>query len=274
MPGVDQSTVQASTRDLLVDAVREAGAVALQSFRGAIKQWAKGKSSVVSEVDLAVDGLLRERLTGSATGTANGIAWLSEETEDDPARLAARAVWIVDPIDGTRSYLAGREDWAVSAALAIDGRPVLAALFAPATAEFFLSRAGEGATVNGLPIAVTPGASLAGAKASGPKRFVTWLTEIDPQMVAMPRIGSLALRLARVAQGTLDVAFAGGNSHDWDLAAADLLVHEAGGALTTLTGQVLTYNRPEPVHGALIAAGRDRHVPLLERVHSLRADSA
>jgi myo-inositol-1(or 4)-monophosphatase len=274
LPAADLPTIDTGTRDLLVDAVREAGAIALKSFRGSIKQWAKGQSSVVSEVDLAVDLLLRERLTGSATGTANGIAWLSEETEDDRARLAARAVWIVDPIDGTRSYLAGREDWAVSAALAVDGRPALAALFAPATADFFLSVAGAGATVNGVPIAVNPGASLAGSKASGPKRFVTWLTEIDPQMVAMPRIGSLALRLARVAQGTLDVAFAGGNSHDWDLAAADLLVHEAGGALTTLTGQVLTYNRPEPVHGALIAAGRDRHAPLLKRVHSLRADSA
>jgi myo-inositol-1(or 4)-monophosphatase len=77
-----------------------------------------------------------------------------------------------------------------------------------------------------------------------------------------------------VAQGTLDIAFAGGNSHDWDLAAADLLVHEAGGALTTLTGQVLIYNRPVPVHGALIAAGRYRHASLLERADTLRADSA
>jgi myo-inositol-1(or 4)-monophosphatase len=81
-------------------------------------------------------------------------------------------------------------------------------------------------------------------------------------MVAMPRIGSLALRLARVAQGTLDIAFAGGNSHDWDLAAADLLVHEARGALTTMAGETLTYNRPTPTHGALIAAGRARHQAL------------
>ena len=272
MPAGDPPTVDAATRDLLVGAVREAGAVALKSFRGSIKQWAKGQSSVVCEVDLAVDKLLREWLTGSASGSANGFGWLSEETEDDPARLKARAVWIVDPIDGTRSYLAGREDWAVSAALAVDGRPVLAALFAPATAEFFLSVAGEGATLNGAPIDVNFDTDLAGAKASGPKRFLTWLAEMNPQVVPMPRIGSLALRLARVAQGALDIAFAGSNSHDWDLAAADLLVHEAGGALTTVAGQVLTYNRPEPVHGALIATGRNRLAPLLERAHTLRAD--
>jgi len=69
---------------------------------------------------------------------------------------------------------------------------------------------------------------------------------------------SLALRLARVAAGTLDLAFASANSHDWDLAAADLLVHEAGGALTTLAGQQLIYNRAEPLHRALVAAGRAR----------------
>ena len=75
---------------------------------------------------------------------------------------------------------------------------------------------------------------------------------------ATPRIHSLALRFARVAQGTLDVALAGGNSHDWDLAAADLLVHEAGGTLTTLAGEAARYNRREPVHGPLVAAGHAR----------------
>jgi len=80
----------------------------------------------------------------------------------------------------------------------------------------------------------------------------------------MPRLRSLALRLARVAQGVFDVALAGGNSHDWDLAAADLLVHEAGGALTRLGGGPLIYNRPLPRHGVLVAAGRDRHAALIQ----------
>jgi myo-inositol-1(or 4)-monophosphatase len=270
LPAADRPILRASERDLLVDAVREAGALALKTFRGTIKQWAKGQSSVVCEADLAVDALLRERLGGSM----HGYGWLSEETEDDPARLNARTIWIVDPIDGTRSYLAGREDWAVSAALAVDGRPVLAALFAPATEEFFLADLGGGATLNSVPIAVDPGARLDGAKAAGPKSFLTRLAEVNPQVVPMPRIGSLALRLARVAHGALDVAFAGGNSHDWDLAAADLLVHEAGGALTTLAGQVLIYNCPEPVHGALIAAGRSRHATLIEQAHTWRPQPA
>jgi myo-inositol-1(or 4)-monophosphatase len=243
-------------RERLIAAVRDGGALALKTFRNSPKQWAKGATSVVCEADLAVDELLKARL-------ADGFGWLSEETEDDPARLDAERTWIVDPIDGTRSYLAGRDDWCVSAALAVAGRPVLGAIFAPVTDELFVAIAGEGATRNGVPIGASSSASLNGATVAGPKKFLTWLEGVDPAVVAIPRIGSLALRLTRVAQGAIDLAFAGGSSHDWDLAAADLLVHEAGGAMTTLAGQLLTYNRPEPVHSPLIAAGKARHAALI-----------
>ena len=87
-----------------------------------------------------------------------------------------------------------------------------------------------------------------------------------PDIIAQPKVHSLALRLTRVAHGALDVAFASPGSHDWDLAAADLLVHEAGGVLTDLAGQQLCYNRPHVVHGALIAAGPARHATLIDLV--------
>src|SRR5262245_16847581 len=149
-----------SERDVLASAVREAGALALKTFRSPLKQWTKGQSSPVSEADIAVKALLHEKLGGAFPG----YGWLSEETEDDPQRLAADAVWIVDPIDGTRAYLAGQEDWVVCVALATAGRPRLAALFAPVTDEFFFAVAGEGATCNGVPIAVRPGTGLEGTK--------------------------------------------------------------------------------------------------------------
>ena len=237
-------------------AVREAGELAMKSFRSPIKSWFKHGNSPVSEVDLAIDALLRERL--AATGPACG--WLSEETVDDPARLSAEHVWIVDPIDGTRGFLAGVPDWTISVALASAGRPVMAALYAPATDELFLAAAGGGATRNGTPIAVTEGGSLAGARVAGPERRLGRLAPLG--IVPEPKVHSLALRIARVAQGTLDLALAGPNSHDWDLAAADLLVHEAGGALTTLGGETLVYNRPVPTHGALFAAGHARREAL------------
>jgi myo-inositol-1(or 4)-monophosphatase len=171
-------------------------------------------------------------------------------------------VWIVDPIDGTRGFLAGLPDWTISIALAAAGRPVLAALYAPVTDDLFLAAAGGGATLNGSPIAATTGRALAGARVAGPDRRLGRLAPLG--IVPEPKVHSLALRIARVASGTLDIALAGPNSHDWDLAAADLLVHEAGGALTTSGGETLVYNRPVPTHGALFAAGHARHEALRE----------
>jgi myo-inositol-1(or 4)-monophosphatase len=239
-------------------AVREAGALALTWFKAPVKTWLKNGQSPVSEADLAVDALLRERLEAAGLGAG----WLSEETEDDPARLAAEQVWIVDPIDGTRGFLAGLPDWSISVALAAAGRPVLAALYAPVTDELFLATAGGGATRNDRPIAVTQGDVLVGARVAGPERRLARLSGLG--VAAVPKVHSLALRIAWVADGRLDVALAGPNGQDWDLAAADLLVHEAGGVLTTLTGETLVYNRPTPTHGALLAAGRARHHALSE----------
>src|SRR5262245_65338282 len=87
-----------------------------------------------------------------------GYGWLSEESADDAARLTARRVWIVDPIDGTRGFIGGRSDWAGSAALVEAGRPVAAPLFAPLTHQLFLALKGQGATSNGEPIGPRPGA--------------------------------------------------------------------------------------------------------------------
>ena len=265
----DGAMDRVEVRDRLAAAVREAGALALQTFRGQLKSWIKGKSSPVSEADLAVDALLRERLL-----TIHDAGWLSEETEDDPARLQRSDVWVVDPIDGTRAYLAGLPDWAISVALVNAGRPVVAALYAPVTDELFLSIAGTGATLNGVPIKASKGDQIADAKFSGPKRRLESLATIEPTIQTMPRVPSLALRLARVATGALDGAFAGPDSHDWDLAAADLLVHEAGGLISTVTGQSLVYNRPNPVHDALLAAGRARHAVLLSLIRDRLAEFA
>jgi myo-inositol-1(or 4)-monophosphatase len=269
LPDGRVSIDRAAVRDRLAGAMREAGALALKTFRGEIKSWTKGSSSPVSEADLAVDALLRERLLG-----IHDAGWLSEETEDDPARLRRPDVWVVDPIDGTRAYLAALPDWVVSAALVSAGRPAVGALYAPVTDELFLAVAGGGATVNGTPIAASAGDALAGARFSGAKRRLETLAAVEPRIETMPRVPSLALRIARVATGALDGTIAAPNSHDWDLAAADLLVHEAGGLITTLTGQSLIYNRPNPVHGALVAAGRARHAILLGLIRDRLAEFA
>jgi myo-inositol-1(or 4)-monophosphatase len=170
----------------------------------------------------------------------------------------------VDPIDGTRNYLNGHHDWCVSVALVEDASPLLAAVFAPTSNEFFFAARGRGTTLNDGPVRATAGSELDFSRVAGPKPLVERLKPSLGEIKLHPRIGSLALRLCRVAHGALDAAFAGGNSHDWDLAAADLIVHEANGKLTALSGDAVCYNRREVTHGVLVAAGRDRHAEIIE----------
>jgi myo-inositol-1(or 4)-monophosphatase len=249
------------TRDaaLLQDAVREAGSLAQSMFRTELRKWTKGASSPVSEADIAVNDLLEARLR-SATPD---YGWLSEESADDEVRLSRRRTWVVDPIDGTRNYLGGHDEWCVSVALVEDASPVLAAVFAPATDEFFFAARGQGTTLNGKAVRAASGSALDFSRVAGPKPMVERLNTAGGDIKLHPRIGSLALRLCRVADGVLDAAFAGGNSHDWDLAAADLIVQEADGRMSDLSGDPILYNRREVTHGVLVAAGRDRHANIV-----------
>ncbi|MBR0725742.1 3'(2'),5'-bisphosphate nucleotidase CysQ [Bradyrhizobium manausense] len=261
MADADSLDANVLARDaaLLQDTVREAGALAQSMFRTELRKWTKGASSPVSEADIAVNDLLEARLRGATPD----YGWLSEESADDATRLSRRLVWVVDPIDGTRNYLNGHDEWCVSVALVEDVAPVLAAVFAPATNEFFFAARGRGTMLNDRPARATQGAALDFSRMAGPKPMVERLNASIGEVKLHPRIGSLALRLCRVANGTLDAAFAGGNSHDWDLAAADLIVQEADGRMSDLSGDPILYNRREVTHGVLVAAGRDRHASIV-----------
>lgn len=257
MPGSDFVKL----RSALEPVMREAGELARFTSRGEFKRWTKGADkSPVSDGDIAVNNLLHMKLRALVPQAG----WLSEETEDDVAGRTVQQAWVIDPIDGTRAYIAGFPDWTISVALVEDGRPRLAALYAPVTDEMFLAVAGHGVTLNGVAITANGGTGLSGVRTAGPKRYLDQLASLSPDTLPQPKVHSLALRLTRVAHGGLDIAFASPGSHDWDLAAADLLVHEAGGALTDLTGRTLRFNQPHTTHPALIAAGGARHGNLID----------
>ena len=259
MADVELRDTLARDAALLTETVRQAGALAKSLFRTELKNWIKGASSPVSEADIAVNDLLEKRLREATPE----YGWLSEESVDDEKRLGKRFAWIVDPIDGTRAYLAGRDDWCISAALVEDASPVLAAVFAPASGEFFFAARGQGASLNDRRVLASSGDDLDFSRMAGPKPLVQRLSPALEEISLHPRIGSLALRLCRVAHGALDAAFAGGQSRDWDLAAANLIVQEANGRMTALAGDAILYNRRDVVHGVLVAAGRDRHARIV-----------
>lgn len=244
----------------LREAVADAGRLALSKFRSDVRTWHKGagNASPVTEADLAVDNFLRERLTGLDPS----IGWLSEETVDVPERLLKARLWIVDPIDGTRSFIAGREDWAISAALVEHGRPVAAAIELPASGESFAAIKGGGATRNGQRIFVSRHTRFETAAIARPAKLTRALAAAGNH-VETPRIHSIVVRLSRVATGEIDAALAAANANDWDLAAVDLLVHEAGGKITDADGQTPVYNLANHIHGALIAAGSGLHPRLV-----------
>lgn len=266
------STPLPIARDLLPTveaACREAGQIALDLFRPgaktAAKTWSKAGGSPVTEADIGVDTFLNVRLSALLPEAA----WLSEETADDTIRLSRRFVWVVDPIDGTRAFMSGSPDWAVCVALLDAGRPVLGVVHAPAGATTYTALSSGGATSNGKPIRTSRLTSLTGAHIAGPKPMLDALARHET-FTAADKIPSLALRLTRIADGTIDAGLVSPDARDWDLAAADLVLGEAGGQVVTADGEPLSYNREVPVHGMLMASGRGLAAALAQALHRLR----
>ena len=251
---------------LLLDTVREAGELGLAlSARKNLQCWTKPDGSHVTEGDLAINALFDERIRRARPDDG----WLSEETEDQPqARMARDRLWIIDPIDGTRAFMEGRKEWCVAAALAIAGRPVLAAVYRPRLEEFYVATAGQGATLNGAALAIPDSASLEGAEIAGNRKALAGLAHLG---IAADPSGSLPLqlRLAYVAAGRLAGAVSIGKRNDWDLAAGELLVIEAGGIVSASSGEGYIYNRSQPWQQGLVAAGAKRHAALIDALGAI-----
>jgi myo-inositol-1(or 4)-monophosphatase len=255
--------------DLLKSAALEAGALALSFFRQNPNAWSKDGGSPVTEADMAVDTFLRTRLLAAR----GHYGWLSEETADDPARRSRDAVFVVDPIDGTRGFIAGDDRWCISLALVRGRRPHAAVLYAPARNELFTAARGEGSWLHGRRLSVSNASEFSSAGLAGPRGWLKSGRFADAGAIR-PYVPSLAYRFAGVARGGLDAAFAGPRAHDWDLAACDLLVHEAGGRLVDLQGVEPAYNGETPSHGVLAAANALLLPQLLARLRQVARERA
>ncbi|MEK1864592.1 3'(2'),5'-bisphosphate nucleotidase CysQ [Rhizobium leguminosarum] len=237
---------------LIADAAREAGAVAFGFFNQSPEVWWKNEDrSPVSAADFAANKTLETILRKARPD----YGWLSEETDDDADRLSRETLFIVDPIDGTRAFLGGQKVWCVSVAVVHRGRPVAGVLYAPALEELYEAVEGGVALKNGVPFTVSAaGAEEMSRLAIGDDLLKTFPSAFRDRVTREKYIPSLAYRIAMVADGRLEGTFVKGNSHDWDLAAADLILVCAGGGLVDIEGQPIVYNRAEVTHKVLCAA--------------------
>jgi myo-inositol-1(or 4)-monophosphatase len=245
--------------ELLTDAVRRAGALAMTMFRNGARQWHKPDGTQVTEADLAVDRLLREKLTEARPD----YGWLSEESPDDRARLERDRVWIADPIDGTRSFARGGDRWCIAAALLDRGRPSAAAVYRPVGDELYEAEAGKGVRLNGKPLKRSGAVKAKGARAIGNRMAMRKLAALEVDDSQSQSDVPMLLRLCLLAAGHFDVAVSTGPKHDWDLAAGDLIVHEAGGIVTDGHGKTYRFNRPEAFQRGLVASDSALHGTVL-----------
>ena len=250
---------------LLTAAMQEAGDIARRYFKGNVKSWEKKPGDPVSEADLAVDTHFKERLLAAYPD----YGWLSEETADDPARLGKSRVWIVDPIDGTRYFIAGKPEFTICAALVENGAPVLGMVYNPILEEFYEAVLGGGAKLNGKIITCSDKKDLARAKLIASRKAFEWHGWLDDVPDAkFSHVNSIAYRMVKVASRHVDASLSLTAKSDWDIAAADIILAEAGGITTTTSGDRLEYNRKSVNHKNVISTTAAMHPQLMKLLQS------
>ena len=235
-----------------IEAALEAARQVLSRFTpGEIEYEYKTGRDPVTEADRAVDEVLRGNLLREGEG------WLSEESVDDFSRLEKSRVWVVDPLDGTREFVAGIPEFCVSVALVEDGKPVAGGICNPATQETFIGSLPTGVTYNGKPARPSQRKSLDGALVLASRSEVKrgeWEAFRNGTFQVRP-MGSVAYKLALVSAGLADVTFTLTPKHEWDVAAGAALVLSSGGFLQTLENTDLRCNRRKPLLTGLLACG-------------------
>ncbi|MGR3761451.1 inositol monophosphatase family protein [Roseobacteraceae bacterium NS-SX3] len=247
---------------LLIKAAERAGDIASRYAGPAAKRWDKpGGAGPVTEADLAVNAMLESMLRQERPG----YGWLSEETEDNPDRLGRSRVFIIDPIDGTRSFAEGSRTWAHALAVAERGLITAAVIYLPQRELMYTAAKGEGAALNGRPVTVSGLAELAAAEVLTARPNLQpphWLGAAAPAFRRSYR-PSLAYRMAKVAEGRCDAMLTLRPSWEWDIAAGALILSEAGGQVSDRFGRLLVFNNPQPRLDGVVAANPSLHRQLL-----------
>jgi 3'(2'), 5'-bisphosphate nucleotidase len=251
---------------------RRAGAAAMR-FYGQASADMKACNSPVTEADHASNRVIMESLAEAFPDDAI----LSEETRDSLERLSAERLWVVDPLDGTKEFLAQNGEFSVMIGLAVDGRAVLGVVFCPAVDVLYSAAAGQGAWVEQggerrrLVCEGAPGAEL---------RLVGSRSHPDPLLVRMQQqlgitdvlpCGSVGVKCARIAEGLRDLyVHPVPYLKEWDTCAPEVMLREAGGTVTDCLGEPLVYNKPEPSQpNGILASAPGVHEVVVSTVRAL-----
>lgn len=250
---------------LLTDAARKAGEIALRFWRQAPKTWEKPGQGPVTEADLAVNAALRDMLRSARPD----YGWLSEEDPDSETRLETEFQFILDPIDGTRSFIAGEDVFAISLAVVQNGTARAGVVYLPALDRLYTATDHGPALKDGQPIMASKQQGIGGA------RLLTTAQALQPQHWpgGVPDLkrsfrASLAYRLCLVAEGRHDGMLTLRDAWEWDIAAGSLIAARAGAAVTDRTGQTLRFNQPNPLAPGVLVAAPGLHAALLQRLIS------
>jgi len=240
---------------LLLEAGEKAGQIASSFFKRDPKIWDKeDNAGPVTEADLAVNTHLETVLQSARPD----YGWLSEETEDATRRLSTTRQFVIDPIDGTRAFIDGSRDWAISMAVVEDGQPLVGVVVMPQRDAVYAAARGQGATLNGQRMAVTHQGDLGSASVLTNKVTMkpeNWAGGAVPPFKRTFR-SSLAYRMCLVAEARFDAMMTLRPTWEWDIAAGALIVSEAGGQVVDRKGRPLQLNNPMPQVDGVIAGGQ------------------
>lgn len=252
----------------VIDITQAAGRTVMGFYRASYEVKDKAPDNPVTEADFASDSLLKARLRALLPQAG----WLSEETADNPARLSQPYLWCVDPVDGTKEFIMGIPEFAVSVALVAHGQPILAVVYNPATQELYHAAQGQGCVYNGAPAHVSARTQLDGAMIDA-SRSERKKGEFAPfeERLQIRTMGSVAYKLARVAAGQCDATWSRGPKHEWDICAGVLLVQEAGGVVVDLDDNPCSFNKAFPKVNGIEADNGQLHQPIMTWLSQLGA---
>lgn len=252
--------------EIVQEALAIAGAEALRYVKAGFETYTKADRSPVTTADLAVNRLLQARLLDAFPNDG----WLSEESPDGPERLEKQRVWVIDPIDGTSAFIKGEPEFCISVALVAEGRPVVAAVLNPSTAELYTAVQGDGLRLNGVSVF----SAIPRVNGQSTVAFGHWEQRLGRFHIIEPQVNSRLMRsiawaMALAASGHIDAVATFESQNEWDIAAGSLLIEEAGGMARDGAGQTLRFNQPVPRYRGLIATSRHCPEALARQIRSL-----